>query len=95
MGLDNPLHIAFLVVILLLVFGAKRIPEIARSIGTGMNEFKDAVSGGSKPTITPAAEQPVAPPAAAPAAPAQAPAPAPAAAAPASAEPQPEPQTQA
>ncbi len=28
MGLDNPLHIAFLVIILLLVFGAKRLPEI-------------------------------------------------------------------
>jgi len=56
MGLDNPLHIAFLVVILLLVFGAKRIPEIARSVGTGMTEFKDAISGGSKPTITPAVE---------------------------------------
>ena len=33
MGLDNPLHIAFLVVILLLVFGAKRLPEIGRSLG--------------------------------------------------------------
>jgi len=90
MGLDNPLHIAFLVVILLLVFGAKRIPEIARSVGTGMNEFKDAIGGGSKSTITAATEQPVAPPAAAPvqaAAPVAAPAPV--------AEPQPEPQHQA
>ena len=34
MGLDNPLHIAFLVVILLLVFGAKRLPEIGRSLGS-------------------------------------------------------------
>ena len=33
MGLDNPLHIAFLVVILLLVFGARRLPEIGRSLG--------------------------------------------------------------
>ena len=40
MGLDNPLHIAFLVVILLLVFGAKRLPEIGRSLGSGMREFK-------------------------------------------------------
>ena len=77
MGLDNPLHIAFLVLILLLVFGAKRIPEIARSVGTGMNEFKDAVSGGNKASITAATEQPVAQPAA----PVQAVAPAPVAAA--------------
>jgi len=66
MGLDNPLHIAFLVIILLLVFGAKRIPEIARSVGTGMNEFKEAINPSAKPTITPTTEQPVAPPAAAP-----------------------------
>jgi sec-independent protein translocase protein TatA len=49
MGLDNPLHIAFLVVILLLVFGAKRLPEIGRSLGSGMREFKDSISGESKP----------------------------------------------
>ncbi len=63
MGLDNPLHIAFLVVILLLVFGARRLPEIGRSLGGGMREFKDSISGESKqPAITPAApQQPVAP----------------------------------
>ena len=42
MGLDNPLHIAFLVVILLLVFGARRLPEIGRSLGSGMREFKQS-----------------------------------------------------
>jgi sec-independent protein translocase protein TatA len=47
MGLDNPLHIAFLVVILLLVFGARRLPEIGRSLGSGMREFKDSISGES------------------------------------------------
>src|SRR2546430_16120025 len=45
MGLDNPLHIAFLVVILLLVFGAKRLPEIGRSLGSGMREFKQSITG--------------------------------------------------
>jgi sec-independent protein translocase protein TatA len=48
MGLDNPLHIAFLVVILLLVFGAKRLPEIGRSLGSGMREFKDSITGDDK-----------------------------------------------
>jgi TatA/E family protein of Tat protein translocase len=64
MGLDNPLHIAFLVVILLLVFGAKRLPEIGRSLGGGMREFKDSISGESKqqPVLTPAAQQPAAQP---------------------------------
>jgi sec-independent protein translocase protein TatA len=59
MGLDNPLHIAFLVVILLLVFGARRLPEIGRSLGGGMREFKDSISGDTKqPAITPAVQQP-------------------------------------
>jgi sec-independent protein translocase protein TatA len=99
MGLDNPLHIIFLLVVLLLIFGAKRIPEIARSVGQGMNEFKDAVSGNNKPSINAATEQPVAQPAPAPAQ-AAAPAPAPVATQAETAfaqrdEPQPEPQHQA
>jgi sec-independent protein translocase protein TatA len=49
MGLDNPLHIAFLVVILLLLFGAKRLPEIGRQLGSGMREFKQSVTGQSEP----------------------------------------------
>jgi sec-independent protein translocase protein TatA len=63
MGLDNPLHIAFLVVILLLVFGARRLPEIGRSLGGGMREFKDSISGESKqPALTHTAQPPVAQP---------------------------------
>lgn len=42
MGLDNPLHIAFLLAIMLLVFGAKRLPEMGRSLGEGMRGFKNA-----------------------------------------------------
>lgn len=57
MGLDNPLHIAFLVVILLLVFGAKRLPEIGRSLGSGMREFKDSVSGEAKQPALPQTTQ--------------------------------------
>ena len=49
MGLDNPLHIAFLVVILLLLFGAKRLPEIGRQLGSGMREFKQSVTGHGEP----------------------------------------------
>ena len=49
MGLDNPLHIFILLVILLLVFGAKRLPELGRSLGTGMRGFKESISGESSP----------------------------------------------
>jgi sec-independent protein translocase protein TatA len=44
-GLDNPLHIAFLLLALLLVFGARRLPEMGRSLGTGMREFKQSITG--------------------------------------------------
>jgi sec-independent protein translocase protein TatA len=80
MGLDNPLHIAFLVVILLLVFGAKRLPEIGRSLGSGMREFKDSVTGEAKqpPALNEAqpAPQPAQPQQTQQAAPAQPPVPA-------------------
>jgi sec-independent protein translocase protein TatA len=63
MGLDNPLHIAFLVVILLLVFGAKRLPEIGRSLGSGMREFKSSVTGETtaQSTALPPVQQPATP----------------------------------
>lgn len=48
MGLDNPLHIAILLVILLLIFGAKKLPELGRSLGTGMRSFKESISGESR-----------------------------------------------
>lgn len=60
MGLDNPLHIAFLVVVLLLVFGARRLPEIGRSLGSGMREFKTSVTGEmqqTQPTLATGAPQ--------------------------------------
>ena len=62
MGLDNPLHIAFLLIVLLLVFGAKRLPEMGRSLGSGMREFKDSISGEAHPTITQSTQVPPAPP---------------------------------
>jgi sec-independent protein translocase protein TatA len=43
-GIGLPEILIFLVVVLLL-FGAKRVPEIGRSVGKGMREFKDAVTG--------------------------------------------------
>jgi sec-independent protein translocase protein TatA len=61
-GLDNPLHIALLLVILLLVFGAKRLPEMGRSLGSGLRGFKEAISGESEPPpaeLTAVVSQPV------------------------------------
>jgi sec-independent protein translocase protein TatA len=61
MGLDNPIHIAFLLILLLLVFGAKRLPEMGRSLGDGMRGFKDALNGHaavSAPETTPQSSVP-------------------------------------
>ncbi len=44
-GLDNPIHLVFLLVVLLLVFGAKRLPEMGRSLGSGLRGFKESISG--------------------------------------------------
>jgi len=41
----GPMEIAGLLILALLLFGAKRLPEIGRSLGSGMREFKDSVSG--------------------------------------------------
>ncbi len=43
-GWTSPTHIVLLLLIALLLFGAKRLPEIGRSLGHGMREFKDSVS---------------------------------------------------
>jgi sec-independent protein translocase protein TatA len=45
LGLDNPIHLAFLFILLLLVFGAKRLPELGRSLGAGMRGFKESING--------------------------------------------------
>src|SRR3954466_9892443 len=45
----GPWEIILLLLLALLLFGAKRLPEIGRSLGSGMREFKDSVSGTTKP----------------------------------------------
>jgi len=52
MGFDNPLHLAFLALLLLLVFGAKRLPEMGRSLGAGMRGFRESISGESAPATS-------------------------------------------
>jgi sec-independent protein translocase protein TatA len=52
LGLDNPIHLAFILILLLLVFGAKRLPEMGRSLGAGLRGFKESISDdGPRPTI--------------------------------------------
>lgn len=55
-------ELILILLVLLLVFGAKRLPEMGRSLGKGMREFKDSVSGldDDRETIHPPAELPAA-----------------------------------
>lgn len=48
MGLDNPLHILLLLLVIALLFGAKRLPELGRSLGEGMRGFKESLTGHSQ-----------------------------------------------
>ena len=43
LGLDNPIHLLFLLVLLLVVFGAKRLPEMGAAVGKGIREFKKSL----------------------------------------------------
>lgn len=42
LGAIGPWQIAIIVVLILLLFGGKKIPELMRGLGSGIKEFKDA-----------------------------------------------------
>ena len=44
-GLLSPAHIMFVLVVVLMLFGAKRLPEMGRSLGTGLRGFKESLEG--------------------------------------------------
>ena len=46
----GPLELVIVLVIALVILGPKRLPEVGKSIGNGMREFKDAISGQTRTT---------------------------------------------
>ena len=44
MGIDNPVHQIFIAAVALIVLGPKRLPDLARSLGHGMREFRESMS---------------------------------------------------
>ena len=46
----GPLELIIVLVIVLVIFGPKRLPGLGRSLGSGMREFKDSVTGKTKDT---------------------------------------------
>jgi sec-independent protein translocase protein TatA len=41
----GPLELVIVLVIVLVIFGPKKLPGLGRSLGTGMREFKDSITG--------------------------------------------------
>jgi sec-independent protein translocase protein TatA len=48
MWTPGPLEIVIVLIIVLVIFGPKRLPDLGRSLGRGMREFKDSVTGKDK-----------------------------------------------
>jgi sec-independent protein translocase protein TatA len=48
LGNIGPLEIIVVLIIALIVFGPKRLPELGNSLGKGIREFKDSVTGENK-----------------------------------------------
>lgn len=46
MGIESPVHLLFLGLVALIVLGPKRLPELARALGKGMREFRQALGEG-------------------------------------------------
>ncbi len=50
MGSLGPQEIVLILIAVLLLFGAKRLPELGRSLGQGMREFRRSLSGAAEET---------------------------------------------
>jgi sec-independent protein translocase protein TatA len=49
-GIENPVHLLFLGAVALVVLGPKRLPQLARALGDGIREFRQALSDGASGT---------------------------------------------
>ena len=47
----GPWEILLILIVILILFGARRLPELARGLGQGINEFRDAVDSSKKEII--------------------------------------------
>ena len=61
---DSPMHLLTIAIVILVLFGGRKIPEVMKGLGQGVREFKEGMRGDQpQPTQT---SQPANPPAAAP-----------------------------
>lgn len=45
-GLFQPIHLIFILIIALIIFGPGKLPDLGRGLGKGIREFKEALRGG-------------------------------------------------
>jgi sec-independent protein translocase protein TatA len=57
MGEFSPIHWLIVLAVILLLFGGRKIPELARGLGEGIRSFKEGMSGGSHSTTPPPPQQ--------------------------------------
>lgn len=58
MGIENPVHLLFIALVALIVLGPRRLPELARALGKGMREFREAIAQETHEAEPPAAGAP-------------------------------------
>jgi len=51
-GLLQPMHLIIILVIALLIFGPGKLPELGKGLGKSIREFKKAMAGDEKDTVT-------------------------------------------
>jgi sec-independent protein translocase protein TatA len=52
-GLESPMHLVVVLIVAVLVLGPKKLPEAARSLGTGIRHFKDSIEGKEPAKVEP------------------------------------------
>jgi len=62
MGIENPVHLLFIAAVALIVLGPKRLPDLAKALGHGIREFREAISSGEEDAEDRAAATAQAPP---------------------------------
>jgi sec-independent protein translocase protein TatA len=63
MGEFSPIHWLIVLAVILLLFGGRKIPELARGLGEGIRSFKEGMSGGGSHNNPPSPPQQTPPPA--------------------------------
>lgn len=51
MGIENPVHLLFIAAVALIVLGPKRLPDLAKALGHGIREFREAMTSGEEDEV--------------------------------------------